>query len=666
MSIGQIIAPGIVENIIRDRSKENMVLKSTKYNFDTIGSVLSVKVERVFVNDTPNTIEAIMTFPVPVLCAVFGLQYEHKGRIIRGVIQKKAEARKNYEEALDNGKVTLLHEELVKGIHMLSVGNIQSGEEVKVEVTFSLLAQDRDNSFEWNIPVTHGQVYGCSPLAPSDDIVVDYQNTYKASYSLEERAVTSRVYVNHKFAHQGEVILNKSIILRAEKLYTGADQNVVLYDGHSYASYAIKDIISESYSKTPQPIAVLCDISGSMSYSDNSHISRYDLMKNALIENASFAQSHPVKLFAFNNNLLDVAGDSFYEQVSNLPHASGGTEIGKAINTCIDNGYKNILVITDGQSYDLDIEAIAKRGVRINSLLVSESAFQAQMGHLSALTGGMIVFGHQSYVTGLNSLLTSMKTYFVNKKMANKFQVTIGNRHIELSKIHEVEECEANPVSALFASSILKFFDKSEAGKIAEKNHIVSHATSLILVDDSVEASDTLPVTVKVAVPSYAGIAISGSLGAGSGIMRSAGMGFASASSFGCEPLSFSNHIAKHKGTDSINMLSVGNPFTKGIVSATSDIHDLVSALMPRVSENFVPNISASSVDWSHINAFIQGNYGSLSNEVLLTIQKIIKGNPSIKIEAQKKNMDTTLYILWLVSQNSQDRNAQRLARKYQ
>ena len=54
------------------------------------------------------------------------------GRVIKARAQRKAAARKTYEGAIEKGKTTVLHEEVLRGVHMLSVGHIPPGKEVEV------------------------------------------------------------------------------------------------------------------------------------------------------------------------------------------------------------------------------------------------------------------------------------------------------------------------------------------------------------------------------------------------------------------------------------------------------------------------------------------------------------------------------------------------------
>ena len=67
---------------------------------------------RTFRNNEEESIEATLTFPLPVL---YGLEACIAGRTLKAVARAKTTARQTYEDAIETGKSTVLHEELLKG-----------------------------------------------------------------------------------------------------------------------------------------------------------------------------------------------------------------------------------------------------------------------------------------------------------------------------------------------------------------------------------------------------------------------------------------------------------------------------------------------------------------------------------------------------------------------
>ena len=75
-----------------------------------------------------------------------------------------------------------------------------------------------------------------------------------------------------------------------------------------------------------------------------------------------------------------------------LSGPAGGTEIGTALAgvTALSQA-QDVLLVTDGKSHALDVQALARTGRRFSVVLVGEDSLEANVGHLAALTGGQIL-----------------------------------------------------------------------------------------------------------------------------------------------------------------------------------------------------------------------------------------------------------------------------------
>jgi hypothetical protein len=119
---------------------------------------------------------------------VTGLSATINGRRMIGTAKEKAEAREVYETALDEGKLSVLHEEVLRGIHVLSVGALPAGAEVEVVLEQTLALTDAAGTPFLRLPMTAGQIYGTSPLLPSDDLATaaDVKHLAKLRVSLDQ------------------------------------------------------------------------------------------------------------------------------------------------------------------------------------------------------------------------------------------------------------------------------------------------------------------------------------------------------------------------------------------------------------------------------------------------------------------------------------------------
>ena len=95
-------------------------LIATRFDVGIEGGLAVVTTRRTFRNDEAAGIEATLTFPVPVHATLFALEARIAGRTLAA--HAKAQARATYEDALERGKSAVLHEEVLRGVHMLSVG----------------------------------------------------------------------------------------------------------------------------------------------------------------------------------------------------------------------------------------------------------------------------------------------------------------------------------------------------------------------------------------------------------------------------------------------------------------------------------------------------------------------------------------------------------------
>ena len=121
------------------------------------GGLAVVETKRTFRNDEKTPIEALLSLPVPVHAAFFGLTANIDGRILKGIAQAQWEARETYEEAINEGKTAVLHEELLCGVHALSVGNLAAGGVIEVTTCWAdTLRSSAASRGRLRIPMTVG------------------------------------------------------------------------------------------------------------------------------------------------------------------------------------------------------------------------------------------------------------------------------------------------------------------------------------------------------------------------------------------------------------------------------------------------------------------------------------------------------------------------------
>ncbi|MCC6807085.1 MAG: AgmX/PglI C-terminal domain-containing protein [Deltaproteobacteria bacterium] len=117
-------------------SKLELPLEHTHVSAKIKGYVARVEVTQTYKNDNKSPIEAIYVFPLPENSAVDDMKIVIGDRVIQAEIQKRADARRTYETAKNQGHTAALLEQERPNVFTQSVANIAPGTKVKVVVQY--------------------------------------------------------------------------------------------------------------------------------------------------------------------------------------------------------------------------------------------------------------------------------------------------------------------------------------------------------------------------------------------------------------------------------------------------------------------------------------------------------------------------------------------------
>src|SRR6516225_1563488 len=87
-------------------TERSIPLIATRFDVHIAHGLAIVSTTRTFRNDEQESIEATITFPIPVHAVLFALEAQIDGRLLKAKAQRKSEARDTYEDALERGKST--------------------------------------------------------------------------------------------------------------------------------------------------------------------------------------------------------------------------------------------------------------------------------------------------------------------------------------------------------------------------------------------------------------------------------------------------------------------------------------------------------------------------------------------------------------------------------
>jgi len=480
-------------------------LVSTSYDITIKGGLANVVAKRVFRNSETLSIEASITFPVPVHAVLFGLEAKIGGRVVKARARAKETARADYESAIDRGKTAVLHEELIKGVHMLSAGHIAPGTEIEVTAQFAVPLSCVDGNVFLRIPTTVGDIYGDSGL-PDSDTLVHGGAPQAADLTVHCDSGMTALVGSTLIDGQARIALNVPIVIEV-KGWTAADVTGRRADGSAVA-LRVK----------PQPwgagvidAAILIDHSGSMAEpcSSGKGASKHAAALLGLSETADdLRPGDKLHLFEFDDSTREIGHadhKSWRKAIRQLAGPEGGTEIGTALSFVAQHGKAaDVLLITDGKSYALGVQTLAQILPRVSVVLIGDDSLEANVGHLAALTGGDIyVAGGTDVTSAIRTAIGGMRG-IRDGKSAHQLR---GGMIVEVladASDGENDEAFGRAVGAYAASLAMLALGELSAGALAEAEGLVTHLTSLILVDEDGANQDGLPAMRKVALPTPA------------------------------------------------------------------------------------------------------------------------------------------------------------------
>jgi len=487
-----------------------MPLVATRFDVVLDAGLAIVTTTRTFRNNEPASIEATLTFPVPVHAILFALQARIGERVLDARAKRNDAARADYESAVDRGKTAVLHEQVLRGVHMLSVAHIPPGAEVAVEFRWVMAAASIDGRAHVRIPLTVGDIYGPSGLLESDDLIhADTDQVASLAVQCRNGVVTLRGGTLEN--GRAELRLDAPIDLEVAG-WTPRELHGRCADGRAVALR----IEPAGGGERALDVAVLVDRSGSMAELCTSTriLTKHAAVLLSLDVTAKRMRADDaLDLWEFSNachhvGALDLESAAATPPSQRFAAPDGGTEIGGALEAVIAGSTApDILLFTDGKSHALDVQSLARSGRRIAVVLIGEDSLEANVGHLAALTGGeiFIAAGHD-IAPALAAALRALRAPFrptihdpapAQGLIAQRAGMRLIARY-GAADVAVEDAVAARAVAALAASLALSTLATPDAAQLAEAEGLVTHLTSLVLVDESGATQESVPASRKV------------------------------------------------------------------------------------------------------------------------------------------------------------------------
>lgn len=487
--------------VFREGEGRPMPLTQTSISVQITMGLATVTTLRCFRNDEDVPIEVLLTMPVGFDAVVTGLRARIDGRQLIAAAKTKEAARAYYEDALDRGKMAVLHEEALRGVHVLSVGQLAPGKEVEVALeTVAVLLPVNGQPF-LRIPTTVGQIYGNSPLMPADDLVtaaVSHVARLTVTYDqgvarmADGRSITEGEAV--------EVPLNAAIELLVEGGRFGTLIGTAA-SGHEQR-LVLTPVLGDN---GVLDLAVLVDRSGSTDRRiGQGSETIWSAMHAGLTKTlGQLLPQDRIALWQFDHDCQSLGaaqGAASVNLVAALQEAGGGTELGGAVRRILTSGARDILVLTDGQTWAETVDDLAGSGARVSAILIGQGSLDANIGHLCAMTGGQLFYAPGEDVGGaLGSALAALRVKGNAMQGApDDLSCIRGGVELKATRSEAMTLASGDAVGRFIAALSLPLLSKADATQRAEEHGLCTHFTSLVLVDEAGGVVDGLPEMRKV------------------------------------------------------------------------------------------------------------------------------------------------------------------------
>lgn len=161
-----------------DAVLDQLPLKSTSAVVDVAGVIADVTVAQVYRNEGKKPLEAVYIFPASTRAAVYGMKMTLGERTLVARIEERHEARRQYEQARQEGRSASLLEQQRPNVFQMNVANILPGDEIRVELRYTELLVPTEGVYEFVYPTVVGPRYSNQPAAGAPPTQAWVENPY--------------------------------------------------------------------------------------------------------------------------------------------------------------------------------------------------------------------------------------------------------------------------------------------------------------------------------------------------------------------------------------------------------------------------------------------------------------------------------------------------------
>ena len=356
-------------------------LQRVRVNASVGESLVEVQIEQLFKHTGKGNIEAIYTFPLPHKGSVTSFSAKIGDTEIQGELREKDEARRHYDEAIQQGDSAFLLESHRADIFRVSLGQVLPGEDVAIRIAYIEELSEVDGELRWMLPTVIAPRY--LPERAKQDAQLITPPIGDAPYVLEleaninlTRGISSISSPSHKItvgmkgnlaakvtlATEGE-ILDRDLVLICKPLHEKKNglfvSDEVAYRDYGYLTFVPELEMPATEEVRPKEYIFLLDISGSMG---GDKITQAKKALRVCLRNIMFGDYFNIVAFESRFTLFSSAVVEYSEAtltkadawVTKL-QASGGTEIYEPLAFVLQSMHRKpgrdrvVFLFTDGQ-----------------------------------------------------------------------------------------------------------------------------------------------------------------------------------------------------------------------------------------------------------------------------------------------------------------------------
>ncbi len=414
----------MTEQVVFPKNNEQlMVLKKSEVTVYVQAPTVETQITQHFINMESQAIEAVYTFPLPLESVLLDVLVKLDDKLIRGQIQKKAEAIEGYEGAISDGDTAVLLEKVDEGLFTLNLGNLLSGQKAEVTLIYSQLLHWLDKEIRYVLPTVITPRYGYSPLEPQQQHDYDFRAEYPLTFEMKISGLLSdadihspthpiKAYKNEKtvmISLNKEAFLDRDLVINFLSTSDKTSYSVAEKDEQQYAVIAsFKPEISNEIEiqRQARSLHIVVDCSGSMQGDSINQAKQALLLVLDELEPEDY-----FSVIRFGSSIEKMTDDLIPATQENIAlirprirHMQadlGGTEICNALDTVMCQRstlyYQDVFLITDGEVWGDDelselSRQLKKRAIRVFSVGVGSAVSEKLVREIAQETHGACEF----------------------------------------------------------------------------------------------------------------------------------------------------------------------------------------------------------------------------------------------------------------------------------